>query len=83
MNSKKTVSILGCGWLGLPLAKLLIAKGFNVKGSTTSEHKLHTLAQYGIASILVHFNKNSSISGLSGLVAFAVNSSSFLSLGVS
>lgn len=30
-----TVSILGCGWLGLPLAEQLLAEGYSVKGSTT------------------------------------------------
>ena len=28
------ISILGCGWLGLPLAKALLKNGFSVKGST-------------------------------------------------
>jgi nucleoside-diphosphate-sugar epimerase len=37
------ISILGCGWLGLPLAKSLLAKGYEVKGSTTSESKLEVL----------------------------------------
>jgi 3-hydroxyisobutyrate dehydrogenase-like beta-hydroxyacid dehydrogenase len=32
----KSISILGCGWLGVPLAKHLIQKGFSVKGSVTS-----------------------------------------------
>lgn len=50
----KTVSILGCGWLGLPLAELLLAKGFAVKGSTTSAEKLPLLAQKGINPFLVN-----------------------------
>jgi 3-hydroxyisobutyrate dehydrogenase-like beta-hydroxyacid dehydrogenase len=29
------ISILGCGWLGFPLAKALLKDGFTVKGSTT------------------------------------------------
>ncbi len=44
----KQISILGCGWLGLPLAKSLVEKGFMVKGSTTSESKMETLQQEGI-----------------------------------
>jgi nucleoside-diphosphate-sugar epimerase len=39
----KTIAILGCGWLGLPLAKSLLSKGYVVKGSTTSEGKLEVL----------------------------------------
>ena len=42
------ISILGCGWLGLPLAKSLLAKGYEVKGSTTSESKLEVLKNAGI-----------------------------------
>ncbi|MDP2089700.1 MAG: NAD(P)-binding domain-containing protein [Flavobacteriaceae bacterium] len=43
-----TISILGCGWLGEPLANYLSANGFKVKGSTTSEEKLHRLIAIGI-----------------------------------
>jgi nucleoside-diphosphate-sugar epimerase len=49
----KKISILGCGWLGLPLAKKLIEKGNLVNGSTTSENKLSVLADTGINSFLV------------------------------
>lgn len=42
------ISILGCGWLGLPLAKALIENGFSVKGSTTSTDKLTALENDGI-----------------------------------
>jgi nucleoside-diphosphate-sugar epimerase len=48
-----TVSILGCGWYGLPLAKTLVAKGISVKGSTTSAGKLETLAEAGIKPFLI------------------------------
>lgn len=44
----KQISILGCGWLGLPLAKQLVQKGFTVKGSTTSSDKLELLKSLGI-----------------------------------
>lgn len=49
----KQISILGCGWLGLPLAKKLIEKGNSVKGSTTSENKLSILENAGINPFLV------------------------------
>lgn len=42
------ISILGCGWLGLPLANELIRQGCKVKGSVTSEHKIPELAARGI-----------------------------------
>jgi len=47
------ISILGCGWLGLPLAKTLIAKGNSINGSTTSENKLSILKDAGINPFLV------------------------------
>ena len=44
----KQISILGCGWLGLPLAKSLIEKKFSVKGSTTTFDKIAVLENSGI-----------------------------------
>lgn len=58
----KQISILGCGWLGLPLAKALIVNGFSVKGSTTSEEKLSELRATGINPFLVALD-NKSITG--------------------
>ncbi|MEM1325147.1 MAG: SDR family oxidoreductase [Bacteroidota bacterium] len=40
----QSISIIGCGWLGLPLGQYLAEKGFPVKGSTTQKEKLTTLA---------------------------------------
>jgi nucleoside-diphosphate-sugar epimerase len=48
-----TISILGCGWLGLPLAQSLAAKGFTVKGSTTSAEKVNDLKTVGIQPYLL------------------------------
>lgn len=50
LGNKKMVniSILGCGWLGLPLAKLLLNKGYMVKGSTTRSERLQELHSEGI-----------------------------------
>ncbi|MEO9891941.1 NAD(P)H-binding protein [Aurantibacter sp.] len=44
----KTIALIGCGWLGLPLAKNLIEKGYSINGSTTSADKLHSLKEVGI-----------------------------------
>lgn len=49
----KTVSILGCGWLGIPLAQALIENGFRIKGSTTSKNKLQLLHAKGIEPFLI------------------------------
>jgi hypothetical protein len=53
---KNTASILGCGWLGLPLAEFLISKGFAVKGSTTSPGKLPVMSSKKIESFLLQLN---------------------------
>ncbi|OMQ12457.1 SDR family oxidoreductase [[Flexibacter] sp. ATCC 35103] len=53
------ISILGCGWLGLPLAKKLIHKGYSVNGSTTSENKLSVLEEAGINPFLVALESES------------------------
>ena len=47
------ISILGCGWLGLPLAKRLISEGHIVKGSTTSREKLQSLSSAGISPFVI------------------------------
>lgn len=45
---KKKVSIVGCGWLGVPLAVQLLAEGYLVKGSTTTPEKVPLLQQTGV-----------------------------------
>ena len=52
------ISILGCGWLGLPLAKKLIENGYEVKGSTTSESKLELLKNAGISPYQIKLEEN-------------------------
>jgi nucleoside-diphosphate-sugar epimerase len=48
-----TISILGCGWLGLPLGEVLAEKGYKVKGSTTTESKLENIRAKGIEPYLI------------------------------
>ncbi len=55
--SKPSISILGCGWLGAPLAKALISDGHPVKGSTTSREKLTVLTQAGIEAFLISIDE--------------------------
>ncbi len=45
---KEKISILGCGWLGWPLAVSLIKNGYSVKGSTTTKEKVSLLEKDGI-----------------------------------
>ena len=53
----RQISILGCGWLGLPLAKSLLEKGFSVKGSTTTSEKIIVLENHGIAAYQIELSE--------------------------
>jgi nucleoside-diphosphate-sugar epimerase len=50
------ISILGCGWLGLPLALSLIENGHFVKGSTRDPDKLGRIKDYGIEPYLLELS---------------------------
>lgn len=50
------ISILGCGWLGLPLAVHLNRKGHVIKGSTTSPQKIRLLSQQQIEPYLINLS---------------------------
>jgi nucleoside-diphosphate-sugar epimerase len=58
------ISILGTGWLGIPLARHLKSKGYQVKGSTTSPPKLNQLVEMGVEPYLI--NIDSRVVGLKG-----------------
>ncbi len=49
----ETISILGCGWLGLPLGVYLVKKGYKVKGSTTEPDNLKLIKEKGIEPYLI------------------------------
>ncbi|MBN8640736.1 MAG: SDR family oxidoreductase [Flavobacteriales bacterium] len=68
----KQISILGCGWLGLPLAKSLIEDGFSVNGSTTSLEKMDVLKDAGISPFQINVLEDT-IEG--EIVSFLENSS--------
>ena len=53
----KQISILGCGWLGMPLAKSLLEKGFSIKGSTTSLEKISALESNGIQPFQIELSE--------------------------
>ena len=53
----RNVSILGCGWLGVPLAMSFLEAGFQVKGSTTSEKKISDLELLGIEMHLLNISE--------------------------
>ena len=48
----KSIGVLGCGWLGLPLAKQLVMNGYSVRGTTTTKAKLSTIESVGATPFL-------------------------------
>lgn len=63
-----SVSLLGCGWLGLPTAIKLQNEGFEVKVSTTSTSKLEVLKAQELLPFLI--NLNPEINDLEALTHF-------------
>ncbi|WP_103020037.1 SDR family oxidoreductase [Salinibacter altiplanensis] len=47
------ISILGCGWLGRPLGRHLVAHGVHVRGSTTTPEKVDPLRGEGLEPYLL------------------------------
>jgi nucleoside-diphosphate-sugar epimerase len=60
---------LGCGWLGLPLAKHLVSKGHVIKGSTTSESKISNLKRNGVEPFLIDLRAVQSTAEISKFLA--------------
>lgn len=55
----KNIALIGCGWLGLPLAEKLIENNYHVVGTTTTENKLPYLVSKGIKAHLLNLDDNS------------------------
>lgn len=55
---QKSVAVIGCGWLGLPLAERLVSKGYTVFGTTTSPEKIALLNEKGIQSSIFRLQTN-------------------------
>ena len=60
----KSIGILGCGWLGLPLGEHLLSLGFRVKGSTTSEERLNTLHSKSIEPYILRVTEEGIVGGM-------------------
>lgn len=55
------ISILGAGWLGLPLGEALVQEGHEVKGSTTTKSKLKDIQEKGIAPFLIKLDQDKAL----------------------
>lgn len=64
----KKIAILGCGWLGFPLAKKLIEKNFEIAGSTTTLEKIDVLKKTGINPFLISVSENEITGDVSGFL---------------
>ena len=62
MNSNKSISILGCGWLGFEVAIAAVLQGYQVKGSTTTPSKIRQLKAYKIAPFLIDLSQEIEVS---------------------
>ena len=64
MELNQRISILGCGWLGMPLALALAQKGFDVKGSSRSVAKFDAMSKGGILPYVIDLHQpNDDLSG--------------------
>lgn len=64
----KTIGVLGCGWLGTPLAKSFLEEGHQVKGSTTSPTKLAALAALGINPYVIGLEEDMVVGDIAGFL---------------
>lgn len=48
----KSICVIGCGWLGTPLASFFVKSGYKVLGTTTSESKVSELTEKGIGALV-------------------------------
>lgn len=74
----KRISIIGCGWLGLPLATELVKNGHIIKGSTTASSKLELLKKSGIIPFVVSIFED----GIAGAIDDSLKDSEILVINI-
>lgn len=65
-SNKAPIGILGCGWLGTALAKVLLEQGFKVRGTVRKQEKMQALQKLGVDC----FQLNIEETKLTGNIAF-------------
>ncbi len=68
MRNRKQLSILGCGWLGFPLAQQLIREGYAVKGSVRKKQDADKLKQSNINPYILNVGSEKIVGDLSGFL---------------
>ncbi|SDR78770.1 Nucleoside-diphosphate-sugar epimerase [Formosa sp. Hel1_31_208] len=66
---KQNICVIGCGWLGLPLAKHLIENGYHVNGSTTSASKIVMLETEGVSPFIVQLTSEGVVGSITSCLA--------------
>lgn len=61
------IAIVGCGWLGFPLAKHFVEQGYTVMGTTTTPSKLVELEASGIQAYLLNFSESFGVQNIDWL----------------
>lgn len=74
----RSVAIMGCGWLGLPLAITFIEQGYKVYGTTTSEDKINDLEKVGIVPYTIKLSEN----GLEGPIGEVLENTEILIINI-
>jgi nucleoside-diphosphate-sugar epimerase len=68
MQSKKTIGILGCGWLGYDLALKLKKQNYQVRGTSRSQEKLEKLRQNSIQAFEIDLTEDKIYGDLQGFL---------------
>ena len=74
----KNIGIIGCGWLGLPLAEELHKTGYRISGTTTSEEKIKVLKTKGIQPFKISISEE----GIKGPITEFLNTLSILIINI-
>lgn len=65
----RRIGILGCGWLGLPLAKTLIEEQHTVYGTTTSDSKIKAMQKAAIIPFIIDLSEKGIAGDINGFLA--------------
>ncbi|SEL61460.1 Nucleoside-diphosphate-sugar epimerase [Maribacter orientalis] len=74
----KNIGIIGCGWLGLPLAEELHKVGYRISGTTTSEEKIALLKSKGIQPFKISISED----GINGAILEFLSTLSILIINI-
>jgi hypothetical protein len=74
----KNIGVIGCGWLGLPLAEELHKTGYRISGTTTSKEKITVLETKGIQPFKISISEK----GIKGPILEFLNTISILIINI-